>query len=62
MAVTRTTKMTMNPSSGKGDRYRKVNDRAYNENWERIYGNKKDKKKNAQDLPQNTESFGQEKI
>jgi hypothetical protein len=54
--------MTMNPSSGKGDRYRKVNDRAYNENWERIYGNKKDKKKNAQDLPQNTESFGQEKI
>jgi hypothetical protein len=54
--------MTMNPTSGKGDRYRKVDDRKYNENWDRIFRNEKDKEKNTEDLPQDTESFGQEKI
>ena len=56
--------MTMMPRGGKGDRYRKVDDKKYNENWDRIFGNesKEDTEENAEDLPQNTESFGQEKI
>jgi hypothetical protein len=34
----------------------------YNNNWERIFGNAQDTEKDATDLPQDSESFGQEKI
>jgi hypothetical protein len=50
--------------AGKGDALRPMDKKKFNENWERIFGNdsKKDTKENAQDVPQATESFGQEKI
>ena len=32
--------MTEKWHGGKGSRYRKVDQKAYNENWERIFGNK----------------------
>jgi hypothetical protein len=34
----------------------------YNDNFERIFGNAQDTKENAEDVPQDSESFGQEKI
>ena len=60
--MTGSRKKEMNPSNGKGDRYRKVDDNKYNDNWERIFGNGRPKEKNAEDVSQTTESFGQEKI
>ena len=60
--ITGRRKTTMNPTSGKGDRYRKVDDKKYNNNWDRIFGDAKDTEEDAKNLPQDPESFGQEKI
>ena len=60
--ITGTRKTEMNPTNGKGDRYRRVNDKKYNDNWDRIFSNAKDTEEDAKNLPQDPESFGQEKI
>jgi hypothetical protein len=60
--ITGRRKTEMNPTNGKGDRYRKVNDKKYNENWDRIFSNAKATEENVEDLPPDLESFGQEKI
>jgi len=48
--------------TGKGDARRPYDTKKYNNNWDRIFGNAQDQTKNATDLPQDPESFGQEKI
>ena len=48
--------------AGKGSALRPMDKKKYNDNWDRIFGNAQDKTENATDLPQNSESFGQEKI
>lgn len=60
--ITGTRKTEMNPTNGKGDRYRRVDDKKYNTNWDRIFGNVQDQEENAKDVPEDFESFGQEKI
>jgi len=60
--ITGRRKTEMNPTNGKGDRYRKVDDKKYNDNWDRIFNNGQAKEKDAKDLPPDLESFGQEKI
>ena len=52
----------MRSSAGKGSALRPMDKKKYNNNWERIFGNAQDQKENATDLPQDPESFGQEKI
>ena len=57
----------MRGHAGKGTALRPMDKKKYNENWDKIFGEKKDDhSKNTQetttDLPQNLESFGQEKI
>lgn len=52
----------MRSSAGKGTALRPMDKKKYNNNWERIFGNAQDQTKNATDLPQDPESFGQEKI
>jgi hypothetical protein len=52
----------MRSSAGKGTALRPMDKKKYNDNWERIFGNAQDQEENVKDLPQNTESFGQEKI
>ena len=52
----------MRSSAGKGTALRPMDTKKYNNNWERIFGNAKDTEENATDLPQDPESFGQEKI
>lgn len=49
-------------NAGKGAALRPMDKKKYNDNWERIFGNVQDQAENATDLPQDTESFGQEKI
>lgn len=49
-------------NAGKGSALRPMDKKKYNDNWERIFGNVQDQTENATDLPQDTESFGQEKI
>lgn len=55
---------TMNPTNGKGDRYRKVDDKKYNDNWDRIFGSgsKEDTKEDAENLYENSQEFGQQKL
>lgn len=53
---------TTRPHGGKGSASRPRDYKKYNDNWERIFGNAKDTTEDVADLPQNTESFGQEKI
>ena len=48
--------------AGKGSALRPMDKKKYNNNWERIFGNAQDTQENATDLPQDSESFGQEKI
>ena len=48
--------------AGKGSALRPMDKKKYNNNWERIFGNVQDQTENATDLPQDSESFGQEKI
>ena len=48
--------------AGKGSALRPMDKKKYNNNWERIFGNAQDTEENATDLPQDSESFGQEKI
>ena len=48
--------------AGKGSALRPMDKKKYNNNWERIFGNAQDQTENATDLPQDPESFGQEKI
>ena len=48
--------------TGKGSALRPMDKKKYNNNWERIFGNAQDPTENATDLPQDSESFGQEKI
>lgn len=48
--------------AGKGSALRPMDKKKYNNNWERIFGNVQDQTENATDLPQDLESFGQEKI
>ena len=48
--------------TGKGDARRPYDAKKYNNNWDRIFGNAQDQTENATDLPQDPESFGQEKI
>ena len=60
--ITGTRKTEMNPTNGKGDRYRRVDDKKYNSNWDRIFKNEQNQKEDAKDLPPDLESFGQEKI
>ena len=52
----------MRSSAGKGSALRPMDKKKYNNNWERIFGNVQDRTENATDLPQDSESFGQEKI
>ena len=52
----------MRSSAGKGTALRPMDKKKYNTNWERIFGNAQDTEKDATDLPQDPESFGQEKI
>jgi len=57
----------MRSDAGKGTALRPMDKKKYNENWDKIFGEKKDDhSKNTQettaDLPQDPESFGQEKI
>jgi len=47
---------------GKGTALRPMDVKKYNDNWDRIFGNAKTTEENATDLPQDPESFGQEKI
>jgi len=56
--------MTMMPRGGKGDKYRPVDQEKFKSNWDRIFNNdvQEDTKENAEDVPQDPESFGQEKI
>ena len=49
-------------NAGKGSALRPMDKKKYNNNWERIFGNVQDTEENATDLPQDSESFGQEKI
>jgi hypothetical protein len=49
-------------NAGKGSALRPMDKKKYNNNWERIFGNAQDQTENATDLPQDLESFGQEKI
>ena len=48
--------------AGKGSALRPMDKKKYNDNFERIFGNAQDTKENATDVPQDLESFGQEKI
>ena len=48
--------------AGKGSALRPMDKKKYNNNWERIFGNAQDQTENATNLPQDPESFGQEKI
>ena len=48
--------------AGKGSALRPMDKKKYNNNWERIFNNAQDQTENATDLPQDPESFGQEKI
>ena len=48
--------------TGKGDARRPYDNKKYNNNWERIFGNAKDTEENIGDPYQGTENFGQEKI
>ena len=48
--------------NGKGSALRPMDKKKYNNNWERIFGNAQITEENATDLPQDSESFGQEKI
>jgi len=52
----------MRSSAGKGTALRPMDKKKYNNNWERIFGNAQDQTENSTDLPQDPESFGQEKI
>ena len=38
---------SVNDKAGKGDRYRKVNQKKYAENWEKAFGKKKKDSKNG---------------
>ena len=49
-------------NAGKGSALRPMDKKKYNENFERIFNNVQDQTENATDLPQDPESFGQEKI
>ena len=48
--------------TGKGDARRPYDNKKYNNNWDRIFGDAKDTEEDAKNLPQDPESFGQEKI
>jgi len=48
--------------TGKGDARRPYDKKKYENNWDRIFNNAQDQTENATDLPQDPESFGQEKI
>ena len=48
--------------TGKGDARRPYDKKKYDNNWDRIFNNAQDQTENATDLPQDPESFGQEKI
>ena len=52
----------MRSNAGKGTALRPMDKKKYNNNWDRIFGNAQDQTENATDLPQDPESFGQEKI
>ena len=52
----------MRSSAGKGTALRPMDKKKYNNNWERIFGNAKDTEENTKDIPEDPESFGQEKI
>ena len=49
-------------NAGKGSALRPMDKKKYNDNWDRIFRNVQDQTENATDLPQDPESFGQEKI
>ena len=48
--------------TGKGDARRPYDKKKYESNWDRIFNNEQSKEENVKDLPQDLESFGQEKI
>ena len=48
--------------AGKGSALRPMDKKNYNQNWDRIFGNAKDTEEDAEDIPQDSQSFGQEKI
>jgi len=49
-------------SAGKGSALRPMDKKKYNNNWDRIFGNAKDTEENVEDIPQDSQGFGQEKI
>jgi len=53
--ITGTRKTEMNPTNGKGDRYRRVNDKKYNDNWDRIFSNAKDQDDDTKNPRKNSE-------
>ena len=48
--------------TGKGDARRPYDKKKYESNWDRIFNNEQTQEKDVKDLPQDPESFGQEKI
>jgi len=48
--------------AGKGSALRPMDKKKYNNNWDRIFGNAKDTEENVEDIPQDSQGFGQEKI
>lgn len=52
----------MASSAGKGTALRPMDKKKYNDNWDRVFGNAKDREENIKDIPPDLESFGQEKI
>ena len=48
--------------AGKGSALRPMDVGRYNDNWDRIFGNAKNREKNSEDLPEDSQGFGQEKI
>jgi hypothetical protein len=47
----------LNGHAGKGDSYRPVDQKKWDENWERIFGKKKGKKPRGQKKPKNKNSL-----
>jgi len=48
--------------TGKGDARRPYDKKKYETNWDRIFGNAEHAEEDTENVPQNSESFGQEKI
>ena len=48
--------------AGKGSALRPMDKKKYNNNWDRIFSNGKNTEEDVEDIPQDSQGFGQEKI